>query len=276
MHVPALTRVRRFLAAAILGMAAAAAVAPSARAADTAADPWPRVKASLFGTRPIADGRDDLTLGVPRRAADAAVVPVSIQAGGTTARGVPRKLYLVIDKNPSPVAAVFELGEDVGRAQVETRVRVEDYSAVRAIAEYADGSLAMIEKFIKAAGGCSAPANKREDDRASLGQMRWQLPEDAVAGEPAFVTLLIRHPNTSGLAMDQLTRLYEPPHFVRSVTITYEGRLVLSADVDFSISENPAFRFAFKPATDGVLRAEVTDSHDLAFESRVEIRAPAR
>jgi sulfur-oxidizing protein SoxY len=276
MPVPALTRARCFVAAAMLGAMHAVSGAPSALAADDAAGPWSRVKASLFGARPLADGADDLILGVPRRAEDASTVPVSIQARGTTARGLPRKLYLVIDENPSPVAAVFELGRDIGRAQIETRVRIEDYTVVRAIAEYADGSLAMVEKFIKAAGGCSAPANRREGDRETLGQMRWQLPDTAVAGEPALATLLVRHPNTSGLAMDQLTRLYAPPHFVRSVTITYAGRLVLSADVDFSISENPAFRFAFRPETDGELRAEVTDSSALTFESRVEIRALPR
>jgi sulfur-oxidizing protein SoxY len=277
MPVPALTRARCFLAAAMLvTIPAAAGAATSTLAEDDASGPWSRIRLSLFGARPLADGADDLTLGLPRRAEDAATVPVTLQARGTTPRGLPRKLYLVIDENPSPVAAVFELGRAVGLAHIETRVRIEDYTAVRVIAEYANGSLAMVEKFIKAAGGCSAPASRREGDGANLGQMRWQLPDNAVAGEPALATLLIRHPNSSGLAMDQLTRLYAPPHFVRSVAITYTGRLVLSADVDFSISENPAFRFAFTPDLEGVLRAEVTDSNALTFESRVEIRAAPR
>lgn len=272
MHVPSLRRTRRIVQAAAAALALSAFTAAAAEGEDV----WSRVRASLFGNRPIADAGYGLSLAVPKRAEDAAVVPVAIRAFPANGRGVPRKLYLIIDGNPSPVSAVFELGDDIGRAEIETRVRVEDNSIVRAIAEDADGSLSMTTRTIKASGGCSAPANKREGEASTLGQMRWQLPDAVTPGEPALVTLLIRHPNKSGLAMDQLTRLYEPPHFVRQVRVTYAGRLVLSADVDFSISENPAFRFAFKPTVAGELKAEVIDSNDLAFESSVDIRPTAR
>jgi len=271
MHVPAVNRLRRRLVAG-LGSVVCLATGMPVRASDEV-DSWPRLRASLFGTRPIAEGSDGILLSLPRRADDASTVPVAIRASETPPRGLPRKLYLVIDRNPSPLAAVFELAEGIDRAEIETRVRVEDHSTVRAVAEYADGSLAMTTKFIKASGGCSAPANRREADAASLGQMRWQLPEDAASGETGLASLFIRHPNTSGLAMDQLSRLYDPPHFVRTVKVTYDGRLVLAADVDFSISENPVFRFAFNVGEGGELRAEVVDSNDLRFESRAAVRA---
>ena len=67
--------------------------------------------------------------------------------------------------------------------------------------------------------------------------------------------------------MDQLTRLYDPPYYVRNVRVTRGDELVLSADVDFSISENPAFRFTLRPGKGGALRARVTDSNEQVFES---------
>lgn len=271
MHVPALRRVGRRLPAA-LGMVLGFAGVMAVHAADEI-DPWPRLRASLFGSRPIAEGSDGISLTLPRRADDASTVPVALRASEVPRHGLPRKLYLVIDRNPSPLAGVFELAEGIDRAEIETRVRVEDHSTVRAVAEYADGALAMTTRFIKASGGCSAPANRREADAASLGQMRWQLPDDAAPGDTGFVSLFIRHPNTSGLAMDPLSRLYDPPHFVRNVKVTYDGRLVLAADVDFSISENPVFRFAFNVGEGGELRAEVVDSNALRFESRTAVRA---
>jgi sulfur-oxidizing protein SoxY len=85
---------------------------------------------------------------------------------------------------------------------------------------------------------------------------------------------MISHPNNSGLAMDQVTRLFTPPHFVRQVRISYGGELVMSADVDFSISENPNFRFYFLPRSDAELKAEVVDSDDLRFESALKYRRP--
>lgn len=269
MHVPALKHWARLaFAATCFGV-----LSPATSVAAESADVWSAVRASLFGERPIADAGSELSLAVPKRAEDAAVVPVAIRAAPVTGRGAPRKLYLVIDANPSPVSAAFEFGTDLGIPEIETRVRVEDNSTVRVIAEHADGSLSMTTRMIKASGGCSAPANRRDRDRNTLGHMQWLLPETSVAGEPVAVTLLIRHPNTSGLAMDQMTRLYEPPHFVRQVRVTYAGRLVWSADVDFSVSENPAFRFAFVPPGPGRLTADVIDSNGLAFQGSVDVGA---
>jgi sulfur-oxidizing protein SoxY len=74
--------------------------------------------------------------------------------------------------------------------------------------------------------------------------------------------------------MDQVSRLFTPAHFVRQVRITYGGQPVMSADVDFSISENPNFRFYFLPRGDGELKAEVVDSNDLRFESALKYRRP--
>jgi sulfur-oxidizing protein SoxY len=84
---------------------------------------------------------------------------------------------------------------------------------------------------------------------------------------------MVSHPNNSGLAMDQSTRQFAPPHFVRKIDVTYGGRLVLSADVDFSISENPNLRFYFVPqAEGGELKAVVADSNDLQFQQSLVYR----
>jgi len=64
-----------------------------------------------------------------------------------------------------------------------------------------------------------------------------------------------------------LTHLYDPPYFVRNVRVMRGNELVLSADVDFSISENPAFRFTVRPGAGAGLHATVTDSNEQTFES---------
>jgi sulfur-oxidizing protein SoxY len=253
-------------------------LAPPLRAADESGNAdteiWRKVRADLFGQRPIAqDGATArIRIEMPARAADAAVVPLSIRVRPLPGESPPRKLYLVIDRNPSPIAAVFEFGQGSGSAEIETRVRIEEYTWVRVVAEGADGSLLAAQRYIKAAGGCSAPAGKSLAERqAGMGQMKWRIGEPAAAGAPQPVQLMIRHPNNSGLAMDQVSRLYDPPHYVRNVRVTRDGILVFAADVDFSISENPAFRFTFRPGEGGPLRAQVTDSTDQNFESSTAI-----
>ena len=52
-------------------------------------------------------------------------------------------------------------------------MRIAEYTNVRAIAETSDGQLYMASRFVKASGGCSAPALKdHEQAMARLGQMK--------------------------------------------------------------------------------------------------------
>ena len=269
---------RRIAAA---GCIVGATLAPCARAADesAAADSpqWARIRDTLFAGRSIEATAGVVSLDLPDRAEDAAVVPVSIRAQAPRQpEGYVRRIWLVIDKNPSPVGAVFTLTADSGRAEIDTRVRVEDYSTVRAIAETSDGRLYMAARYIKASGGCSAPAGK--DDAAAmsrLGRIKLRTDGDVKIGQPSAVQLMISHPNHSGLVMDQVTRLFTPPRFVRTVNVSYDGRQVLSADLDFTISENPNFRFWFVPKEAGEMKVEVVDSSDAHFESRIEVRPGA-
>jgi sulfur-oxidizing protein SoxY len=230
---------------------------------------WQKVRTSLFGDRRIDPAPADLlVLEAPSRAIDAAVVPISIRTRlpQETARYV-SALYLIIDANPSPIAAIFRLTPESGRADIETRVRVDAYSHVRAIAETSDGRLYTVTRFVKASGGCSAPAGTDAAAAlANLGKMRIRVDGDVGGSQPVLAQLQINHPNHSGLAMDQFTRQFTPAHFVRKIDVSHAGSLVLSADVDFSISENPILRFHFLPKGSGDLKVAVVDSHGLAFE----------
>lgn len=256
-----------------LSCSSALAVADSApQASDVSI--WSKVRGSLFGSRPIRENADDvIRLEAPNRAEDAATVPIAIRAGLTQQAGRHiQKLYLLVDNNPSPIAAVFELTPHSGLADIETRIRIEQYTDVRAVAELSDGSLHMATRFVKASGGCSAPAGK--DPKEALrnaGKIRFRVDGPVEAGKPVAAQLAVSHPNSSGLVLDQVTRLYEPAYYVRRISVSYGGKPVLNADVDFSISENPNFRFWFVPEGEGELRAEVVDTKDLTFDSRVRV-----
>ena len=290
-QTPPMFRARRSaLGAALLATLGTAAFgqAKSAESPESSAI-WQKVRASLFQSRPIAtvtstasDGM--LLLETPVRADDAAVVPIAIRTRAPQAGGKRiDKVYLIIDNNPSPISAIFQFTPLSGRADIETRVRIDEYTHVRAIAETSDGQLFMTTRYLKAAGGCSAPPGKdAQAALASLGRMKFRiepgtnanLSGDPKGNQPVLAQLMISHPNNSGLAMDQVSRLFTPPHFVRQVRITYGGELVMSADVDFSISENPNFRFYFLPKGGGELKAEVIDSNDLKFETALSYRRP--
>jgi len=239
---------------------------------------WGQIKRSLFGNRPVSnDSQGIVELVAPARAEDAAVVPVAIRTRlAQRPERYIRRIYLIVDNNPLPLAAMIELTPESGRADLETRIRIEQYTYVRAVAELSDGKLVADARFVKAAGGCSAPAGKDPAAAAArLGRMRLAVEGDVSYNQPVLAQLMISHPNDSGLVMDQLTRLFTPAYFVRSINVTYAGKPILSAAVDFSISENPNFRFYFVPAGEGELKAQALDTKDLKFETRLVIRRGA-
>jgi sulfur-oxidizing protein SoxY len=238
-----------------------------------AADPWPNLAQQIFGKRMIEDGSDRLSLEAPARAEDAAVVPVSIiiTPRDGDQRQV-RRLTLVIDQNPSPLAARFDLAPNAGIERITTRVRIDDYTNLHAVAELDDGSLLMVKRFVKAAGGCSAPPLKQDQDTIARGTMRFRLFPPA-GSEPEQAQLMIRHPNYSGMQMDQLTRLYIPAAFVRTVRIWEGEDELLSIESGISISENPEFRFAYHPNGARAFRAEAIDSDGKHYEEHWETRS---
>ncbi|WP_028310138.1 quinoprotein dehydrogenase-associated SoxYZ-like carrier [Derxia gummosa] len=269
---------RRLIGAGLIGVPLGALLLPRRARAREASDPspaWERLRVALFGDRPIrVDDGSLLRLDAPGRAEDAAIVPIGVEAAEPrSAAQAVRRLVLVVDNNPAPLAGSFEFGPASGQAAIETRLRVEEYSHARAIAELADGSLVMASRFVKASGGCSAPAAKdRERLLANVGRIRLRVPTPLRLGEPNPAQLMIGHPNDSGLAMDQLTRLYASPWYVRELTIEYASRLVLRGETSFAISENPNFRFRFRPEGDGDLVARVEDTKDAVFDTRLAVR----
>lgn len=253
----------------------AAAQLPSGDKPD-ASPPWVSMRALLFGQRPIlAADPGALVLDAPSRAVDAAVVPIALRARGlqTTANPV-RRLMLLIDSNPSPLGLTVQFSADAGRPDLETRVRIDAYSHVRAIAELQDGTLYMSTRYVKASGGCSAPAaGDAAQALARLGQMRLQVEGPAAPDQAVAVQLQVSHPNHSGMAMDQLTRQFTPAHFVRQIAISLGGRPLLQAQVDFSISENPFLRFYLPPRRGGELLARIVDTEDRHFSASQSVAA---
>jgi sulfur-oxidizing protein SoxY len=236
---------------------------------------WPAIRETVFGDRELADGRALIDLEAPDRAHDAAVVPVTIRARSPqTPEQWVQRVWLVIDQNPAPVAGIFHLTPESSDATIATRVRVDQYTPIHAVAETSDGKLWVVERFVKAAGGCSAPAMKdAEAAMARLGQMKLRPMTAVTPGQLATAQLLVSHPNYSGLQMDQVSRNWIPPDYVRSIKITQAGRKVLEVEGDIALSEDPSITFNFMPTLPGALDVAVEDSEGRRFNRSFELGA---
>ncbi len=231
---------------------------------DASSPEWERISSRLFPGKQLIAGQSVVQLIVPLRAAYGASVPVKIVSRlAQKPELYVRKMYVVVDKNPSPVAAVLDITTEVGQADFETRLRVDEYSHVRVVSELSNGELHTDSRYVKTSGGCSAPPNR--DALNLIGKTMLKLNGELHMEQPTTADVTVIHPNDTGFELNQVTVMYIPPHFVRSIKVSYAQRKVFDADLDFSVSENPTLRFNFVPHGRGELRAEVTDTKDSQF-----------
>jgi sulfur-oxidizing protein SoxY len=232
---------------------------------------WLQLQQAVFGKRALADGAGVIQIDAPEHALDAALVPITLTVKSAT----PIKgLYLVIDNNPSPVAGHFTFGPRADPRTLKLRVRVNQYTFIHAVAETADGKLYVARQFVKTSGGCSAPVGADNADALKdIGLMKLHLLGPFSPGKPLQAQLMIRHPNFNGMQMDQITRLFTPPRFIRSIDATYDGAPIFHLDSDISLSTDPVITFGFVPEKKGSMQLVVRDSDNAAFNHSFAVPA---
>lgn len=236
---------------------------------------WADLKADILGDDEVKDGSALFDVEAPYRAHDAATVPLHIRQLDP---GVSiRRAMVVIDENPAPLAAELTFGPAMAPLDMELRVRVNQYSNARVIAE-TDAGLFVNGRFVKASGGCSAPATKDPAlALASMGQMRLKL----FKGAPQMSTprreaqIMIRHPNYSGLQRDQVTQLFISAHFIDRLEVYQGDDMLFILEGGISISENPVFRFAYTDNGAPSFRVRATDTEGNVFEQTLSKGDPS-
>jgi sulfur-oxidizing protein SoxY len=228
---------------------------------------WDDLRGDVLGDVTVTDAASILSIDAPYRAHDAATVPLVLKQTDATVRIT--AATVVVDENPAPVAAIFAFGEAMGPLDFELRVRVNQYSNVRVIADTPDG-LKMTGRFVKASGGCSAPASK--DPTVALNNMgkmklrSFEAAEAQVSTPRREAQIMIRHPNYSGLQRDQITQLFIPAHFIDHIEVWQGDDMLFSMDGGISISENPVFRFGYNDNGATTLTVKATDTEGNAWE----------
>jgi sulfur-oxidizing protein SoxY len=268
---------RTLAAPAVLAFVCAMSMAQAAPAPDgeeaARAGRWKDLQHAIFGDRALKDGAAFMTIDAPARALDAALVPVDLTLTGDKAV---KSIYLVIDNNPGPLAGHFTFGPQGDPHSLKLRVRVNAYTYIHAVAETRDNQLYSVARFVKAAGGCSAPAGGDEQQAMQdIGHIKLKLSEPFVAGKTVRAQLMIRHPNFNGMQMDQVTRMYTPAMYIRTIDVSYDGAQVMHMDSDISLSSDPVIGFSFIPPRKGQLKVLVRDTKDATFGQSFDVPAPA-
>jgi sulfur-oxidizing protein SoxY len=254
------------LAAAMLVLAASSAYAEE--------DMWPILKEQAFGGRPIQEEDGMVVLETPAKVEDAALVPLTVRVPPHV-KGKLKSLTLFIDNNPDPKVATLTFGPAAGTGgerSFATRVRVDNFSHVRAVLETEDGTLHMATKFLAAAGGCAAMQAKDPDaDMADIGRTIVRVFPPALESNPIWAgQVMIKHPNENGMQLDINTAKFIPARYVKEVTVKRDGELVFKLDGTFSISTNPNFRFTFGKGEENNLDVVIVDTAGAVFKGQTQ------
>jgi len=238
-------------------------------------DVWPTLKQQAFGDRAIQAEDGMVVLEIPGTAEDAALVPLTVRVPPSVTQNL-KSLTLFIDKNPDPRVATLNFGPAAGKGgerSFSTRVRIDNFSYVRAVLETEDGTLHMASKFVAAAGGCGAMQAKDPDtETVDLGKMIVKTFPPALDSSPIWsAQVMIKHPNSNGMQLDINTANFIPARFVKEVTVKRGGgELVFQMDSTFSISTNPNFRFTFGRGANNSLDVSITDTDGTRFAAQSE------
>jgi sulfur-oxidizing protein SoxY len=255
---PSLQRHALLLAGALLGFSGAACAVSDGQTPASGA--WEYLQQQFYPNRNLGlldEGY--MSLDAPANTPDPAATPLTLRFGDA-AVGHIKQIRIIIDNNPSPLAATFDVAGGVRVAEIGLRVRIDRFTSVRAIAETTDGRFEMRSTWVNASGGCSAPPSTLT--AGTLGDIRFRPSPDAKS-----LLISIRHPNNSGFQIDPRSGEPIASHYVSHILFSTDGRTLLEADTGISLSENPTLRIASDQALPAPIVVDVVDSKDAHFNA---------
>lgn len=247
----------------LLALAFIAAAVPAAAAQRSTPESrarWETLSHAVYGADAsrLQPAGPHVAIDAPEVAQDSALVPVTIRI----APSVPAKtLDLIIDNNPSPVAAKIVYGPDGDSRQMTLRVRINAFTNMHAVVRAADGRMLESTAFVQGAGGCSAPmGTSAADVSAHMGEMRMHFGSDAALGDAPMATLMIHHPNFNGMQDDPATHAPIPARYVSSIAVFEGDTSVFTMKTDISLATNPVIEFPYKREAGKPFKVTVVDS----------------
>ena len=237
-----------------------------------ASETWEMLRPDITDKAEFLDGESLMFFQAPKAAFDAGAVPISIRQKRSSGERI-TGLSIVVDENPAPLVADFDLGPLMGDLYLETRVRYDQPSNVRVIAETDAGNTYMAGRFVQAAGGCvTVVGGDPLAALATMGEIRLRL-FDAKGGMAAKASgdtrkaqLMIRHPNFTGMQQMPGSDKFIEPRFIDNIEVKLDDEVLFTMTGGFSISEDPSFRFSFVENGAQQLTVRATDTSGAIFQ----------
>ncbi len=200
--------------------------------------------AKALGAKSIAASAD-VRLNTLDYAENGAAVPVDIS---TSLTGVER-VVLFVEKNPTPLIAVFQLSEAVDTV-LTLHTKLAQTSAVYAMVITADGRALHAKKEVKVVlGSCGAVSETPDNVDAKRPTEPTRIRAQN-QGDSTLVRMRMAHEMESGQRKNAVGKLV-PTWHINQVSIQLNGKLIVAADWGPGVSRNPYLQFTLKKAKPG-------------------------
>lgn len=248
-----------------------------------AGEAWEEIKAAMYEGKTFVSGDALINVDMPYRSK---MDPRTLLGADLHAPlgEVIESVTLIIDNNPMPVSAIFDLSQPQNTFSFDATMRMNGQSPVRILMETNTGSIYMTETYVKTygQGACAAPpATDPHLALETLGQMEFAVVEEEAAAPLSKLTSLakakpainsniraeisIMHPSHSGMQKDQITLLYLPHRYVETVEVNVDGAPYFTLTGSISLSENPALDFDVPMGT-GEVSVHLVDTEGAEFD----------
>lgn len=244
-----------------------------------AGDAWDSIRTQLYGDRPMLPGDGVIALDAPYRTDNDARTRIAAQVAAPQG-GQIGKVAVVLDENPMPVSALFELRQPQPRFFFDTTLRINGPTPLHVVAEMTDGRLFVTEAFVKTSGqgACAAPpGTDPEAALATLGDMVLSVGDGPAADRLAALSERLRrldvdisHPSHSGMQMDQISLLFIPMRYVETLEIETESGNYVDVTGSISLSENPQVSLSV-PADTRRVGVTMTDTSGTVTTAETEL-----
>jgi thiosulfate oxidation carrier complex protein SoxZ len=200
--------------------------------------------AKALGAKSVAASAD-VRLNTLDYAENGAAVPVDI---ATSLSGVER-IVLFVEKNPTPLIAVFQIGDSMDAA-LTLHTKMAQTSAVYAMVITADGRALYAQKEVKVVLGSCGSVSETPDNVDVKRPTEPTRIRAQIQGDVALVRMRMAHEMESGQRKNAAGKLV-PAWHIDHVSIQLNGKPVLTADWGPGVSRNPYLQFTLKKAKAG-------------------------
>ncbi len=231
---------------------------------------WDRHEAVREAVGDATPRLGELQLQMPSVSEDGSAVPLELSIDHPMQDDhYIESIRVIATANPNPEVVDFYLTPMLGRAEVSSRVRVNESQTLFAVARSSSGEVFVASAEVRVTvGGCLMTG---EDNSAEFGQPRVAPPRNAAPGEPSEIRTLVTHPMETGLREGpDGERL--PRRLIDTLDVTYDGDTVMTVNMHTAVSENPYMRFFMAPQDPGeaVFRWTEEETGEIV-EARLEL-----